>query len=156
MSDGGRDTGSHSNILTIVRAQVGDGAVYQLGVTNLYSGGVPTLSTADSLYVETVPDFNTNGLGWNVFRNDTSGGPPFISGNVLTLTDNNGGEARAAWYQYPLYIGSFFASFTYQDVSIGGADGTAFVLQNDPRGTAAIGAPGGALAVSALTPPAEL
>ena len=34
-----------------------------------------------------------------------------------------GSTARSAWYKYPLYIGAFKASFLYQDVGGGGADG---------------------------------
>ena len=55
-----------------------------------------------------------------------------------------------------MYIGAFQASFIYQDVSVGGADGIAFCLQNDPRGVAALGGAGGDLGVSGITPSAEL
>lgn len=76
---------------------------------------------------------------------------PTISNNVLRLTDGGGGEARSVFFQLPQYIGAFQAKFTYQDVS-GGADGVAFVLQNDPRGIAALGGGGGSLGYSAANP----
>jgi len=42
INDGGRFGGTHSNVLTIANAQASDSAVYQLGVTNVFSGGTPT------------------------------------------------------------------------------------------------------------------
>jgi hypothetical protein len=54
-----------------------------------------------------------------------------------------------------MYVGAFKASFTYQDVGGGGADGFAFCLQNDTRGPSALGGSGGALGVSGITPSAE-
>jgi hypothetical protein len=63
---------------------------------------------------------------------------------VLTLTNGNGGEARSAWFNTAVPIGSFTTSFTY-DGTTNGADGVAFVLQNAPTGTAALGESGGSL-----------
>ena len=75
---------------------------------------------------------------------------------MLTLTDGSGSEATSSFYDYPLYIGAFTASFTYQDVNQGGADGVAFVMQNDLRGPAALGGGGGSLGLSGITPSAAL
>src|SRR5439155_3914975 len=69
----------------------------------------------------------------------------------FTPTDGTGGENRAVWFSFPQYVGAFQASFVYQDVGGGGADGTAFVLQNDSRGYTAIGGGGGGLAYSGIT-----
>ena len=148
MVDGGRFTGTQTNALTIANVQPGDAATYQVFVSNAQGGPVPSMPTA--LWVETTPDFNTNGLGWT-----PNGGASFNS-DVLTLTDGQGGEARSSFYNYPLNIGAFYASFTYQDVGGGGADGMAFVLQNDPRGPLALGGAGGALALSGIAPSAAL
>ena len=62
-------------------------------------------------------------------------GNPAIAGDVLTLTNaQHSGEASAAWFNTPVSTGSFTASFTYTDQGGGGADGAAFVLQNDLSG----------------------
>jgi hypothetical protein len=70
----------------------------------------------------------------------------------LTLSTGVGNTVRSAFYPYPLYVGAFYASFTYQDVGAGAADGAAFVLHNDPRGTAALGGGGGAVGYGAANP----
>jgi hypothetical protein len=96
------------------------------------------------------PSFNTNGLGW-VLNGDTVNGGPKITNNVFTLTDGTTGENRSGWFGFPLYVGAFQASFTYQDIGGNGADGVGFVIQNDPRGTTALGLAGGGLAYAGIT-----
>jgi Concanavalin A-like lectin/glucanases superfamily/Immunoglobulin I-set domain/Immunoglobulin domain len=150
LTDGGRISGARSNVLTISNCQAADSGIYQLAVTNGYNVGNPVLSSPTFLYVETTPDFNTNGAGWTV-----NGGATFAN-NTATLTDNAGSEARSTWYNYPLYIGNFYAAWVYRDVLAAGADGASFCIQNDPRGTAALGGGGGSLGVAGITPSAEL
>lgn len=64
--------------------------------------------------------------------------------SVLTLTDGGPHEAVSAFSALPQDIRAFRASFTYQAVhgTAGGADGIAFVVQNDPRGVRALGGDG--------------
>jgi hypothetical protein len=131
-----RITGLQSNVLTIANAMPGDSGNYQVTIT---SGANSTPSAVASVTVEPVPNFNGSGTGWSL------AGGASIASDALTLTDGGVNEARAAWFNYPLYIGAFQASFTYQDVGGGVADGMAFVVQNDPRGVAALGANGGSL-----------
>jgi hypothetical protein len=152
MADGGRFSGTQTNALTIANVQPGDGAYYQVFVSNSLSQsqGGPLPSAVTALHVETTPAFNTSGLGW------TLNNGAVISSDMLTLTDGGGGETRSGFYNYPLNIDAFQASFTYQDVGGGGADGMAFVLQNDPRGPLALGGGGGELALSGITPSAAL
>jgi hypothetical protein len=100
--------------------------------------------------------FETNGYFWATNYTDTVSPGVTITNNQLSLAVGSGSSARSAWFASPLYIGNFYASFVYQDVGGGGADGMAFVLQNDPRGTAAIGGAGGSLGVSGITPSAEI
>jgi hypothetical protein len=110
-----------------------------------------TLNVVDGRPYAATPNFDTSGLNWALNGDSINGGPNIVN-NVLTLTDGAGGENRSAWYEYPLFVGGFQASFTYQDVSQNGADGVAFVIQNDPRGLSAIGAGGGGLAYVGITP----
>jgi hypothetical protein len=100
------------------------------------------------------PGFYTNGGGWALNGDPAYGGPPNITNNVCTLTDAGViNEHRSAWFPYPLYVGGFQASFTYQDMNglSTDGDGVAFVLQNDPLGTAALGVAGGGLGYAGIT-----
>jgi hypothetical protein len=150
--DGGRISGAQTATLSIANSQGTDSGTYQLHVSNGQGVADSVLST---LYVEARPDFNGGGLGWTL-----NGAPPAtIVGDLLSLTTGNGGIGNSsAWYNYPLYIGAFQASWTYTDSGgIGNtADGMCFAIQNDPRGPTALGGGGGALGISGVTPSAEL
>jgi hypothetical protein len=153
-----RISGATTNALTINEAQLSDAGTYQCIITNTY--GAVTSSIA-SLVVASVPvNFNSNGvsgngLGWTARQSGTFSAPEIANG-VLELTDNGGSEARSFFFNYPLYIGAFDASFVYTIGGNAAADGMAFVLQNDPRGAAALGGAGGSLGVSAISPSWEL
>ncbi len=92
--------------------------------------------------------FGGAGTGWTVNSNAIAS-TPFPQADVLQLTDNNGSEARSAFYntQVPVVSGTngFSASFVYTPSGVLAADGAAFILQRDPRGAAAIGSIGGGL-----------
>jgi len=153
LSDGGRISGAHTATLTIVVADATDSANYQLHITN---GQGAADSTIDAVTVESVPDFNGDGLGWTL--NGTPAPATFTSPDVLQLTAGVGNTARSAFYNTPLYVGSFYAEAVYQvltGVNGSGADGVSFCLQNDPRGPTALGAGGGSLGVSGIAPSAE-
>lgn len=69
---------------------------------------------------------------------------------VLTLSDGGANEAASGFAAAPQAVGGFHAVFTYQADQFGGpppggADGVAFIVQNDPRGVKALGGPGGGL-----------
>jgi hypothetical protein len=81
----------------------------------------------------------------NGFSNFTLNGGATTDGTTLTLTDGAGSEARSAFNNAIQNVTSFTTTFTYTDVGGGGADGFAFVLQNDPRGVSALGDAGGAI-----------
>jgi len=148
LSDTTRISGSHSNVLSIANAQTNDAGVYQFFTTN----GLGTAqSSPTTLIVQKAPQFTDTGAGWDL--NGNLNGTPFpatMVGGVLELTSGSG-NARVGWYRFPQYIRAFKASFIYQDIGGGGADGIAFVAQNDPRGTTAVGGGGGALAYSGIT-----
>lgn len=153
LSDGGRISGAHTSTLTIVVADGTDSGNYQLHVTNAQGAGDSTL---DAVTVESVPDFNGTGLGWTL--NGTPSPANFTSPDVLQLTFDAGSTARSAFYNTPLYIGSFYAEVVYQvlvGTNGGGADGATFCLQNDPRGPTALGGGGGSLGVSGIAPSAQ-
>lgn len=151
--NGGRISGATSNVLTISNAQLADAATYQLQSTNDFGGPVP--SVAASVYVTAAPTFHDNGVGW-AFTNQGGGGSFFSAPNVLTLTTAANDQRRAAWFTTPMNISGFQASFLYRDVTIGGADGFAFVLQNSAQGTNAIGGGGGGMAYDGITPSAAV
>jgi hypothetical protein len=133
-------TAGTSPTLTIASVTTADQGTYQLFTTN--SVGY-SQSTPSALVVELEPGFNDNGNGWTL--NNTAGETSFpsISGGVLTLTQNIGGQANSFFFDTPVYCGAFEASFTFQDVTTNGADGFTFCLQNDPAGAAALGQGGG-------------
>ena len=69
-------------------------------------------------------------------------------GDTLSLTPPAGNSAGSAWYtqQQPV-AGGFTTQFQFRirDKQGIGADGLAFVIQTDPRGTTALGGQGGAM-----------
>ncbi len=141
-------TNVQASVLTIANAKLTDAGDYQLVVGNSYGA---VTSTIANLVVGTLPlGFNGDGVGW------TTNGSASAATNQLTLTDDTGGITTLGngsfFFQYPQYIGAFKASFRYQDVDMGGADGATFCIQNDPRGAAALGGGGGGLGYSGITP----
>jgi autotransporter-associated beta strand protein len=97
-----------------------------------------------------VSGFGGMGTGWTVNKNSTTnmGQGTFPAADTFELTSNNGGEATSLWYNTQVQpTGGFTVTFTYQDLNPGNgnADGSAFVVQNDPAGTTALGGGGGAL-----------
>ncbi|HEV2973330.1 MAG TPA: autotransporter-associated beta strand repeat-containing protein [Pirellulales bacterium] len=88
-------------------------------------------------YLTSIPNFNLSTNPYTVFP----------SVNVLQLTDGGtANEARSAFYSTPVPYASgssgFSASFTYTPGLTKGGNGVALVLQNDPRGAAALVAAG--------------
>jgi hypothetical protein len=144
---GGRISGATNLTLAIANAQTSDNGPYQIFVTNGVSPFFAA-STQSQLVIENEPRFNGDGSGW-VFNN---GG--IITSDVLTLTDGNNGEFRTVWFNTPVYIRAFKASFTYQAAqgSTGTtlADGVTFCLQNSPAGVNALGGGGGSLAYQGI------
>jgi hypothetical protein len=141
IADDSRVSGSHSNVLSVARVLASDSGSFQLIMTNAVGSNA---SASASLRVTRVA--LNDGGGW------TPNGGATIASNVLTLTDGVGSEARSSFLNLPQYVGAFTASFTYQDVGGGGADGAAFVLQQDSRRASALGGAGGGLGHSGISP----
>jgi hypothetical protein len=138
LTNSARISGVTSDVLTINPVLASDSGIYQLLVTNAYGN-----SASSQTEVTVSPDlgFNGYGTGWSLNEANGTGLGSFIANNTLVLTDGsaNQWEAVSSFYNSPVYVGAFQASFTYEDVGGGGADGTCFVVQNDPRGTSAVG-----------------
>jgi autotransporter-associated beta strand protein len=103
-----------------------------------------------------ISGFGTNGAGWTL--KNTGNSAVGVNNNVATLTYNAlGNTATALWYDTPLPLAGstpWTASFTYNDSSGSGADGTCFVLQT--AGTNALGAGGGGQGFAGISPSAGL
>ena len=122
------------------------------GVTSTQTISNFTWSSAAPVSVTTTPvtGIGTNGAGWTL----TNGSGPVasVANNVLTLTQSGSGNtANAAWYNTPVNINQPFAvNYTYTGQA-NGADGVAFVLQNNTQGTSAIGSDGGGVGYAGIS-----
>jgi hypothetical protein len=150
ISNGPRISGATSNTLTINPVMFADAGTYQLTVNNSYP---PAVQTSPAV-VTVLPILTFNGLGSDWSANGASGGG-YISANTLELTTGTTNEDRGSFFSYPVYVGGFKTTFTYTDLKAGGygvdADGACFVIQNDPRGAAALGGGGGSLGYSVIS-----
>jgi hypothetical protein len=141
LNDDSRITGSHSNVLSIAETLLGDAGTYQLQINNSAGGASSSLATLTLTRIAL-----NNGSGW------TQNGNIGVSNNMAMLTDGNVNEASSTFLNYPVYVGAFKASWIYQDIGGGGADGTVFVAQNSPAGPSALGGGGGGLGFNGITP----
>lgn len=142
LTNSSRVGGSQSTSLSVAPAFGGDAGPYQAIVSNSVGSATSVVCT-----VTVGRDAFSAAAGWS--RNGNAGP---LTNNSVALTDGNGSEASSVFLNYPQYVGSFVASFTYQDVGGGGADGCAFVLQDSAMGPWAIGASGGSLGCGGISP----
>lgn len=118
------------------------------------SGLYPITMRAFNAYNITDTNFMlivNNGTLGDRYSWQLNGGAELTNG-TFTLTDGGIGQSRSAWYLFKQDINAFQASFEYLDVGGGGADGVAFVLQNDPDGVASLGGGGGGLGYLGIAP----
>jgi Legume lectin domain len=84
-------------------------------------------------------------IGFGDFSNFTinpvnDGKPaPTVSPGTIHLTNPSPLEARSVFYNVPQTIANFTAAFTYRAVGESVGEGAAFVIQNSPAGTQAVG-----------------
>jgi hypothetical protein len=130
---------------------------YSVTITNSVGQTTSSFATLIGLTIPPpVITFNTSGTDWTRNGNVTTAG---FKNNVLTLTDNQGGEAETAFYNTPQYIDGFAAFFTFQMSYTAGAtpaDGTTFCIQDSEAGTSALGGNGGSLGYNGVTNSAAL
>ncbi len=138
----GAQGSSYSGGTTIAAGQVTSdgGGTLGTGPVSLAGGTLDAATTAPS-GTGTVTGFGVNGQGWSE-RGATG---PMVVNDILTVTNNQQDEARAAWYNTPVDVDAFTVQFTYTPSGSIAADGMAFVLQNDPNGTVSLGDAGGGL-----------
>ena len=142
LTDSAHVAGSQTASLGVTPTFLADAGQYQAIVTNSF-GSV----TSAVCHVTLGRDAFSSPIGWT--RNGNAGP---VTNNAVMLTDGKGSEASSLFLRAPQYIGAFVASFTYQDIGGGGADGCAFVLQDAGAGPAAIGGAGGSLAYGGQAP----
>jgi fibronectin-binding autotransporter adhesin len=160
-------SGIMSGIGGLVKQGVG---TFALGANQAYSGatvvssGVLQLGPVTPLVPLTVSNFGSNTSGangsnttWTV--NNNGGLTTAITNNVLTLTVDEGvAESRSAFYNTPVPVGAFSATFVYQE-STGytyPTDGATFVLQNASSGVSALGGGAQGLGYTGITPSAGM
>jgi len=146
LQDNARITGSKSNVLYVVSAQVGDEGTYAVTVTNTY-GATPS---GDSILTLATSFGINDGSAWQL------NGGVTVGGDVLSITEAINSQARTAFFRTPLAISNFLAEFTYQNLTAGGADGVGFVIQNSPAGTTALGPGGGGFGYYGIAPSAAV
>ena len=121
-----------------------------LSTSNVVLNG-GSLAVAPSLSVlpaATITGFGGDGTGWTLNNGVT------VTGDVASLTEDINGQNRSMFKTDTVSLSNatgFTATFTYRATGNLGADGAAFILQNDPRGAAALGDGGGALGYAGTT-----
>jgi hypothetical protein len=100
--------------------------------------------------LSSIKGFGGNGAGWNIVTNAAF--VPTVVNDVLKITNSGvGNTANAFWNTSKMFTAKDFTiSFTYTGQN-NGADGVAFVVQDDPAGINAIGATGDGLGYRNIT-----
>jgi hypothetical protein len=83
-------------------------------------------------------------VGFSSHGDLTANGNAAFSGTSARLTDGGTGQASSIFSRTPIDTGAFSTTFTLKDQPVtGAADNLCFVVQDDPRGTGALGGGGG-------------
>jgi hypothetical protein len=118
---------------------------------------IATVAIVAGVARATIVGFGGSGTDWTL-NHGSGADSPFITNNVLTLTNNGLDDHNSAFFNTQQSITTFSASFTYQAGGNLGADGVAFVLQNSPAGPSAVGTAngGGGLGYNVISPSAAV
>ncbi len=105
--NGANIPGATSSNYTISNVQISNAGNYQAVVTNLYGSAASSVAVVTFGYQPL--SFAGSGVNWTANQNSSFYvySTPEISGNLLTLTDGAGSEARSFFFDNPQYIGSF-------------------------------------------------
>jgi MYXO-CTERM domain-containing protein len=103
--------------------------------------GIATLATLGLAIV--LPSHAQTLSGFGSFA--APNGQSTLSGSTLNITNGTGGAAGSIWSANKVSVGSWTASFKYQDTTVGGGGADGFTLAFQNQGTAALGSYGGAL-----------
>jgi len=147
LSDGGQISGSATATVSIGNVGSANAGGYQLIASNTF--GAVTSSVCTVTVLPSVITFaNTAAYTLN--------GNAALTPGDLNVTTPVGSLDSSAWFNTPVYVGDFIATFEYYNATgAGGADGACFAIQNDPRGLAALGGGGGTLGISGVEPSVE-
>jgi hypothetical protein len=143
----------------LILTNVGAAAAGSYDVIVSDSNLVPTVtSTTAVVTIEPYLTFNSNGVTWSAQGSST---PTVWQGtNIAQLTPLQSVQSNSVFYDFPLYIGGFQASFNYQVTQVpsgttGPGDGLTFCIQTDPRGPSAIAYSGNGLGVGNIPGPPQ-
>ena len=139
--------GIYPNAVTVAPGATASTNVTPTTVTSSVTmAGTLTAGAGSTLNVTgNVIGFGVNGSGWNALGGAT------VTNDALALTTAATNESRQLWYLTPVNESSFHANYNYTAVA-GGANGSAFVLQESSAGTAATGTNGAGLGYGGITP----
>jgi len=87
-----------------------------------------------------IAGFGGTGVNWTLNNDPASQSIPTVANNVLRLASSVNTD-NSAFYDTPQYIGSFTASFVFQNLQGGDGEGFVFAMQN--QGTNAVSVVGG-------------
>jgi hypothetical protein len=126
-----------------------------VGVTETLSAIAVASGLTNSPVVSGLYTVDLGGVSNISFSNGFAGGgmnllgSAKLNGSALELTDGNGSEAAAAWYQVEANINSFSTDFTFQITGTSPtADGFTFTIQGN--NSTALGASGGSLGFAGI------
>jgi len=127
LSDGGGVAGSQTSALILSNVQFAEAGYYQLLASNAFGTNATSVATLSVVTITL-----SAASDWTINSNSALGGlAGIITNGTLTLTDNGEQEAVSAYWDTPVNVQNFVASWTYVQSGDGGnSRGYTFTLQN--------------------------